>query len=209
MTVLFDLDGTILGRKEEGKLRNYIARKLQVPKISKEEYYEACREVIRDSKVDTRLPIFEKILNNEELANQLAKEYRKKALTYTFVYSDAEEVLQNLKVKKGLVTNGPRLVQREKIKRFGLKQYFQNITISGEIGKSKPGPEIFLSALENLGSTPEESLYVGDTPEMDINGASNAGLTSVLITRHADSPGPEPDYKIEDLRELYDIVKKS
>lgn len=208
MTVLFDLDGTILGRKEGGRLRSELARKFQVPKISREEYYETFKEVINDSKVDTRLPVFERILNDGKLARQFTEDYREKTLDYAFVYPDAEEVLQNLEVKKGLVTNGSRLGQREKIQRFDLKQFFDTIVISGEIGWSKPGPEIFLRALEDLETRPEETLYVGDTPEMDIKGAHNAGLTSVLVIRDTDPPGPEPDYKIKDLRELYEIVEK-
>lgn len=207
MAALFDLDGTILGTyKEKNEIRNESARKLGISRIGKEEYYEAFREVVQGKKVDTRVPIFEKILGDRELAEDLAKEYKKRALENAFIHPDAEEVLRDLPVEKGLVTNGPRLVQRGKVREFDLERYFDSIVISGEVGESKPEPEIFSLALESLGSSPDESFYVGNVAGLDVVGAKNAGLTSVLINRGGDPSSSEPDYEIKNLRELYDIV---
>lgn len=207
MAVLFDLDGTILGTyREKIEVRNECAREMGLPEMSNEKYYEVFNRIMDNSKVETRVPIFEEILGDRDTAEELAKEYRKRSLENTYVYPEAKEVLRNLPGKKALITNGPRLVQREKLKKFDLADYFDSIFISGEIGKSKPGEEIFLLALDSLESTPDESLYVGNSLRLDVAGANNAGLTSVLISRDEDSVGSEPDYEIKDLKELYEIV---
>lgn len=95
------------------------------------------------------------------------------------------------------------------MREFDLEKYFDFIAISGELGVSKPGKEIFQIALESLDSTPEETLYVGDLPGTDVLGARNAGVISVLVLRENESSiKHEPDYEIKDLRELQNILDK-
>lgn len=207
MAVLFDLDGTLIGAsKSKSGIMKECARELGLPEITRAEYHEAFEQVIRDAKIDTRVPVFERIVGDRELAEELAERYRTRSLESSIIYPDAEEVLQKLSVRKGILTNGPRLVQWEKIRKFDLDKYVESVVISGEIGKSKPGREIFDFALKSLGLAPDEAVYVGDTPHHDVMGARNAGLVSILINRSDDPEGPEPDYEINDLRELYGIV---
>lgn len=214
MAVLFDLDGTILGaRKEKGIVRNECAKELGLPEIRNEDYYDTLREVLHNNEIEDRVPIFEKIFDDEESARRMAELYRVESLKNAYVYPDAKEVLKKIKEKKGLITNGPKKIQSEKIREFGLEDFFDYIAISGELSKSKPGGEIFRFVLEKLDSSSEESLYVGNVPELDVQGAKNGGLTSVLINR-GDNSSPddvseyEPDYVIEDLKELFDIIEK-
>lgn len=207
MAVLFDLDGTLVGpRRSKNEVRNECADKIGAPDLTSEEYYDAFRDVVRNSKVDTRAPVFEKIFGDPELAEKMSENYRRMILDELFVYPDVEEVLQSIDSQTGLVTNGPKLVQRQKLRRFGLRKYFDVVKISGELGFSKPGPEIFEFALRDLDSSPKNSLYVGNSPDLDVAGARNAGLTSVLIVRGDDPSGPEPHYEIKDMRELYEII---
>ena len=60
------------------------------------------------------------------------------------------------------------------------------MVVSGEVGVTKPNPDIFKPALEQTGVNPDRVLYVGDTMK-DVNGALAAGLTPVLIKRDGDS----------------------
>ena len=125
MAILFDLDGTILGTSEKKiDILNRCARELGAPEIGKDEYSEVFDRYIQMGKIDTRKPIFEELLGDGDLAEELSETYRIRSLEKTFVYPDAEEVLRNLPGKKGLVTNGPRLDQWEKIERFDLSKYF-------------------------------------------------------------------------------------
>jgi HAD superfamily hydrolase (TIGR01549 family) len=207
MTVLFDLDGTILGTSEKKiTILNRCAKDVGAPAITRETYYAVFNRLIQRGKLDTRKLVFETLLKDKKLAEKLSKQYQHRSLEKTFVYPDARDVLQALPGKKGLVTNGPRLSQRMKIEAFGLSQYFDVIVISGEVGVAKPNPQIFHLALRSLDARAAESFYVGDVEQLDVLGAKNAGLTSILIRRNGAPPTVQPDYEIQDLRELYTLV---
>ena len=47
------------------------------------------------------------------------------------------------------------------------------------VGVAKPAAEIFRHALDPLGVSPEQAVYVGDTVRYDVRGARNAGLTPI------------------------------
>jgi putative hydrolase of the HAD superfamily len=64
---------------------------------------------------------------------------------------------------------------------LGLRKYFQTVTISSEAGYAKPRREIFEVALALHGAAPAEAMHVGDSPDMDFEAASDAGLAAVLL----------------------------
>ena len=68
---------------------------------------------------------------------------------------------------------------------LGLAPSFESIVISSRAGHAKPAPEIFRRALALHGAKAEEALHIGDSPDKDAAGASNAGLTGVLLDRKA------------------------
>jgi HAD superfamily hydrolase (TIGR01509 family) len=63
----------------------------------------------------------------------------------------------------------------------GIAGCFETITDSGIVGKEKPHPLIFESALESLAVAPEESLYTGDVYSVDYLGSTQVGMNSVLF----------------------------
>lgn len=82
----------------------------------------------------------------------------------------------------GLITN------RGNVERFydlldclEMRAYFDLVLASGEVGVHKPEPGIFDAALERMGTTADESLYVGDNYWADVVGARRAGVTPVLF----------------------------
>jgi putative hydrolase of the HAD superfamily len=79
----------------------------------------------------------------------------------------------------GLITNGPTEWQSRKIERMGLAPLFDAVLISEAEGVRKPDPQIFERALERCGVRADESMFVGDHPEIDIKGAVAAGLVPV------------------------------
>lgn len=58
---------------------------------------------------------------------------------------------------------------------------------SATSGAAKPDPALFRLALRRLGVEAAEALHVGDTPELDGDGARAAGIDVVIIDR-----GPSP-----------------
>ena len=100
--------------------------------------------------------------------------------------------------------------------------YFDSVTVSDEVGASKPDPRIFRAALEETGLEPHEVVHVGDSPE-DVRGAMAAGIQPILISRDRhiknwsqvsddkempldeESEGIEGVVVIRDLSELFDL----
>ncbi|HTB83801.1 MAG TPA: HAD family hydrolase [Candidatus Sulfotelmatobacter sp.] len=86
-------------------------------------------------------------------------------------------------VKLGIITNGSGETQRHKLRVAGLAGIVpaNHIWISGEVGKAKPDPEIFLLAGRTLGETPEHCLHIGDHANDDLAGATRAGMRGCLV----------------------------
>jgi len=71
---------------------------------------------------------------------------------------------------------------------LGLTKQFSSVTISAEIGVSKPDPRIFAEALAATGLEPSVVAYVGDTDD-DVEAARRAGMMPILIQRLGTNPG--------------------
>ena len=80
--------------------------------------------------------------------------------------------------------------------------FFAFMVISGKEGVEKPDPAIFRLALERSGVAPEEAVFVGDHPRLDIEAASRLGITGVLIDR----PGRYHDFEGLRVRALTDLL---
>lgn len=145
-------------------------------------------------------------INNSFLAHELSEKYKKERKRRFFTYPDVESTLTELQDKYmlALLTNGAPDLQREKIKKTNLEQYFQVIVVSGEVGVGKPNLKIFLEVLKRLKVAPQEAVMVGDNMGRDIKGAIQAGITTVWINHEGSIliPGIKPDYEINKISDL-------
>lgn len=71
---------------------------------------------------------------------------------------------------------------RKVLEILGLTPYFEVILISGELGYRKPHPLVFEKLVAALGADRKETVYVGDDPEPDIDGARRIGLRPIWAT---------------------------
>ena len=69
----------------------------------------------------------------------------------------------------------------ELLEHVGLLHLFELIVDSHHEGVRKPDPEIFRRALARLGIGPRETVYLGDIPGVDVEGANAAGIEAVLV----------------------------
>ena len=109
------------------------------------------------------------------------------------------------KVRMGIITNGFTSLQQIRLERTGLREHFDLLIISEEVGVAKPDRRIFDYALEQAGN-PDRSrvLMVGDTAESDIRGGMNAEWATCWLNAHQ-RPLPEgitPDWTVTSLHEL-------
>lgn len=108
------------------------------------------------------------------------------------VFPDTFAVLEDLQ-RRGytcaLVSNwdpgGRRIATR-----LGLADHLRPMVFSAEINCEKPAAEIFQHALQALGATAAEAIYVGDNYWDDVIGARRAGILPVLLDRLAVLPHP-------------------
>lgn len=82
----------------------------------------------------------------------------------------------------GSISNGPADLQT-----IGIAHHFQASLAAHQFGSAKPEPEIFLAACDALAVAPQEAIYVGDDPILDVQGAQNAGLRTVWMNRFSDT----------------------
>lgn len=127
------------------------------------------------------------------------------------LFPDVLPTLTQLKTKYqlGLVTNAYRLYAEAEIRMLGLDQWWDVIVMSSDHGISKPAPELFHLALEQLQVSPAEAIYVGDSIEHDVVGARNAGLKVVHINREdlvVDPSQSRADWSIRSLEQLPEIL---
>ena len=90
--------------------------------------------------------------------------------------------LKSLNFKLGLISNMDKLGS-ELLNEFKLSEYMDICVTSKEANVEKPDPQIFNLALSKLNIKPEEAIYVGDQILSDVEGASNSGMTPVLMDR--------------------------
>ena len=67
------------------------------------------------------------------------------------------------------------------LEKMGLKDRFDAVILSVEVGWKKPHPEIYATALQALGAQPDQAVFVGDTHAADFIGPERAGIRSFLI----------------------------
>ena len=82
-------------------------------------------------------------------------------------------------LKLGIVTNGSVARQQRKIDALGVAEWFDAILISAAEGLRKPDPAIFRRAAARCGVEPRRAAFVGDHPQVDVDGARNAGLVAI------------------------------
>lgn len=141
---------------------------------------EIDRETLRYIRFRKTLEHFRCVIK-EGLCNALAHDYIELLPVQNHLLPNAIETLDYLngKYELHLITNGFEKVQMQKISRSGLQRYFKHIITSENAGFSKPQKEIFDYALTLSGGALTNSIFIGDSPEADIQGAINAGMDHV------------------------------
>jgi epoxide hydrolase-like predicted phosphatase len=89
---------------------------------------------------------------------------------------DAVRAARRAGVKTGLVSNSWSTGHYD---RDLLRELFDDVVISAEVGLHKPQPEIFQLACERLGIDPADAVFVDDLRE-NIAGAEAVGMVGVL-----------------------------
>lgn len=71
------------------------------------------------------------------------------------------------------------------LKRIGIGHLFEKTIAAREVGALKPDPIVYSKVIEGTDLAPEEVLFVGDDPELDVEGARRFGMQPVWVNRTA------------------------
>jgi putative hydrolase of the HAD superfamily len=88
--------------------------------------------------------------------------------------------LNRLKIRLGVISNFDRRLN-DVLLHLGVRDAFEHVLVSSEIGAQKPAARIFLEAARRFDVGVHEILHVGDDPESDYGGARSAGLRAFLV----------------------------
>ncbi len=155
-----------------------------------------------------RLSLLDFKIADEELAKEMSMLFLDLLPTRTILFPYANEILRYLKNKNyelHLITNGFEKTQHSKLKHSGLNEFFKEVITSEGSNSLKPNKDIFDFALNKSGATKEESIMLGDSIEVDIIGAMNAGIDQVYINHLGIDPPIKPTYTVTSLKQLEEI----
>ena len=122
----------------------------------------------------------------------------------TSVFPGVPEALGSLSGRKSTATIKSTKNTRIVLEQFGLLRHFDHV--QGTDGfPAKPEPDVLFKSLELFGASPEECLFVGDSAA-DMEAGRRAGVQTCGVRYgYGDAEEMarwEPDYWVEDLREL-------
>ena len=131
---------------------------------------------------------------------------------YIVLLPGAVETLRELKRRGyllGAVTNGVSSLQNIKLDTAGIRDLFDVVVVSGDIGIYKPDRRIFDEACRRAGVRNDQALFVGDHPVNDIEGALGAGMPAIRMN-YGDFKnkglGKPTVAEIEEIRQVLDYV---
>jgi putative hydrolase of the HAD superfamily len=191
--VAFDLDDTLaVTTVDRETLLAESMRAVGAPPRSRDAYLDAHGENLT---ARSREPVFARLLEGiptDADADELARAYRERVNASLRPVAGVESMLATLRerYRLGLLTNGPVVAQRSKLRALGWTDAFDVALVTGELDAGKPDAAAFETLLGELGTTAAETVFVGDDVDADVAGAASAGIDAIQVTF---SGGPDPD----------------
>ena len=215
--VLFDVDGTICEYDRPGSdiLPVAFAEVGVEPFFTTAEYLDAYPDFVSEGEGvrSIREAVFTSLAeergHDPAVGREIARIYaRERDHTNVSFLPGAADLLPTVteSYASGIVTNGSPAMQRQKLQSLGIEELFEPIVFAGYDTAPKPDPEPFERALSGLGTTPEKTLYVGNSVDSDVRGARRAGLPVAWLSNGVPDPDPQPDYTLDTLADLRRIV---
>ena len=144
-------------------------------------------------------------IGDEKLAKIMGLKFFEQLPQRTLLFPDTLSTLTYLKDKGyhlHLITNGFEETQQQKLKNSGIAVFFTEVITSEGSNSMKPKKEIFDYAMKKANALQKNSIMIGDSPELDIQGAINAGIDQVYMDHLIKECTLNPTYTVHSLKEL-------
>lgn len=148
------------------------------------------KETLRYKRLKETFDALEYVIS-DKLIEKISEDYINYLPNFNNLLDGTVEMLEYLKKEYQLhiITNGFEEVQRLKMEKSGIANYFNIVVTSESVGVKKPNPRVFEYALTEAKAQPEESIMIGDSYEADIMGALNMGMLAIHLTEEKSSNG--------------------
>ncbi|WP_270778764.1 HAD family hydrolase [Holdemanella biformis] len=189
-TILFDIDGTLIDSEK------YLMDALN--KALKDIFNLSL--TIKDFEFllgKTETEIAKLVTSNKSLQKKLTKEWTKNVSLQKeppILFNNVLETLYILKkrnIKIGIVTSKTKIHMKNDFDKLNINHLFDVIVNADMVTNTKPNAEPLLAAIKKLHSTPNDTLFIGDT-HSDLECARNAnikfGLALWGTKLHLDDP---------------------
>jgi putative hydrolase of the HAD superfamily len=216
-SVIFDLDGTLLDR--DASVDQFIS--VQYDRLSEHlSHIPKNNYTARFIELDCHGHVWK-----DKVYQSLVSEFAIEGMSWQSLLEDYEmqfqfhcvpfqfltEMLNELQKQGyllGIITNGRSPFQARAIDGLGIRDYFDTILISEVEQVRKPQVEIFQRAMNQLGVSALNSVFVGDHPEADIAGAKGAMMKTIWKRNSSWAEAKEADATIDELNEVPPILEQ-
>ena len=211
-TILFDMGGTLEDiwyndqtiRTVTGELRTF---------LDEHDLGTGCNDITFWNKLNSGIRTYKQWSESnerEKKPEEIWPELRPKV----------KETLEELKKRGyhlGVISNTASLYSVfDVLEQYGIRDYFEDVTLSSVTGYRKPHPSIFQISLRQMQAKPEECAYVGDTISRDIIGAKRMHFGAAIqiqsfLSAQKDAgvdAAYQPDHIIRELPELVDYLEE-
>ncbi|UFS62719.1 HAD family hydrolase [Sulfurimonas sp. HSL-3221] len=199
MTILFDLDGTLIDSTEA--ILESFHRTFEV--LGGEHPSDAeIKALIGHTLDDMYLRVGIAPEAVEAYVRTYKEHYRRISTLKTVLLPQAREAIEaaSAVARLGIVTTKTGLYSRELMEHFGVMDAFEVLIGREDVTHAKPHPEPVLTALERMGGDPARSWLIGDT-RLDAEAARRAGVSCVGVLSGYDNE--------EQLRLLTPFIEKN
>ena len=181
--VVFDMDGVIFDSEAKVvECWQVVADKYGIPDIE-----DACRHCLGINRDATRAYMLEAYGQDfpydaykREMSDLFHKRYGDGRLP---VKAGVREILSWIKehgIKIALASSTRRAIVEAELKAAGLYDYFDKVICGDMVEKSKPAPDIFLKACNELGVRPCDA-YAIENSYNGVRSAQSAGLKCIMV----------------------------
>lgn len=208
--IVFDLDGTLVD--------SYAALAESVNYARREHGLDALPETaIRGFVGDGLDRLLQRAFENPDVPPSVVAAFEERydaiCCTESKVLGEVEDTIRSLReldVLMAVCTNKPTGFSRKILDYLQLSMYFQGIVGPDLAGARKPDARHVQHALNMMGSTAAESLFVGDMP-IDVQAARNSGMDVAVVSTGSSTPDAlrmaNADHYLSNFSDLLAIVR--
>lgn len=150
---------------------------------------------------------------DEPLVRHAGQFFRILSTEFIRLYEGTKEMLSEIKNsgrKIYLLSNAQRIFTEYEMNALEITKYFDGIFISSDEGCKKPDLKFFRKLIDSCGIVPERAVMVGNDGICDVEGAKNAGLSTLYVHTDISPKGekPEADFVLDhmDMKRITEIL---